>query len=162
MRTNSEHNSFCARAANCYDESMYLTNHAMVGALIGLSVDDVALAAPLALASHFAMDMLPHGGEENANFHQPKWRTIGVLDCCGALAVYLLALSTHPYRFVHITVGTFFACLPDLTFIPRIFWGFRRPSWFHNFHGRIQWSQTFPGNITELVVAGLAAWRLFG
>ncbi len=41
---------------------MTATNHALAGAAIGLSITQPVLALPLALASHFVMDAIPHFG----------------------------------------------------------------------------------------------------
>lgn len=41
---------------------MTATNHALAGAVIGLTVTQPVIALPLALASHFVMDAIPHFG----------------------------------------------------------------------------------------------------
>lgn len=41
---------------------MTATNHALAGTVIGLSITQPALALPLALASHFVLDSVPHFG----------------------------------------------------------------------------------------------------
>lgn len=41
---------------------MTATNHALAGSLIGLSISQPVIALPLALASHFVMDAIPHYG----------------------------------------------------------------------------------------------------
>jgi len=43
---------------------MTITNHILAGAIIGAVIKEPALALPIAFASHFVMDALPHFGYE--------------------------------------------------------------------------------------------------
>ena len=39
---------------------MLLTNHALTGTVLGLSIDNEVILVPVAFASHFVLDGLPH------------------------------------------------------------------------------------------------------
>lgn len=58
---------------------MTATNHALTGAVIALAIDKPLLAIPLALLSHFALDIIPHynpPGVTNQGYvsHTESWR----------------------------------------------------------------------------------------
>lgn len=139
---------------------MLLTVHALTGALIGLSVEDPIIAAPLGFISHFVLDSTPHFGLDGLDFKTPKGKVVGVLDCFGALMVWLVLMWHFPiYRLV-ITTGIFFACLPDLLYLPDIFFNYIPSKKLLKFHSRIQWSQTPLGTITDASWAILVIYLL--
>jgi hypothetical protein len=118
---------------------MLLTNHVMTGAAIALTVNDPIVAAPTAFASHFVLDSIPHFGAKGASFKQPKWFLLGTVDCLVSFSIYLFLIAHSPQHFWLITIGMFFAALPDLFYIPETFFNKRLdPAWFRKFHGKIQ------------------------
>jgi hypothetical protein len=132
---------------------MFLTNHVLTGMLIGLNIDEVPLVAPAALASHFALDILPHWGGEKFPFKSPIWFAFAVTDAVLAMTAVAVAIYVWPHKIWNILVGTFFAALPDLFFLPEIFFGVKFKGGFFKFHSWIQWSQTAPGIIVEAIWA---------
>lgn len=139
---------------------MLLTVHTLTGALIGVSVQDPVIAAPLSFISHFVLDSTPHFGIDGLDFKTKKGKIVGILDCCGALVSWLALMGLFPaYRLV-ITVGVFFACLPDLLYLPDIFFNVIPSKKLLRFHSKIQWSQTPMGTITDATWAAAVIYML--
>lgn len=139
---------------------MLLTVHTLTGALIAVAVKDPALAAPLAFTSHFVLDSTPHFGLDGLDFKTKKGKIVGVLDCFGAFITWLVLISLFPAQWFLISVGVFFACLPDLLYLPDIFFGFVPSKKLLRFHSRIQWSQTPVGTITDAAWASAVIYML--
>ena len=139
---------------------MTATNHALTGTVIGLSISQPLLALPLAFASHFICDALPHFGLASYGERTKKIKTfhkilyvdaailsiiIGILLWTGAgwLAFACLVLAGSPdfvwaYRYI------FKEDFGKKPFPPM--------NALSRFHSRIQWSQTLmPGFFIELV-----------
>jgi hypothetical protein len=137
---------------------MFLTTHVLTGGLIGLKVQDPALEAVTAFSSHIILDSLPHFGWDKLGDNFTKNRAlfaIGLFDASLALTSYIVLVLRFPDQWPHITIGMFFAALPDLIYIPRDFLGILIGKRFYKFHGNVQWGE-FPGGI---VLDGL--WLLF-
>jgi len=139
---------------------LLLTVHTLTGALIALSVKDPALAAPLAFTSHFVLDSTPHFGLDGLDFKTKKGKVVGVTDCLGALSVWLVLISVFSAEWLLVSVGVFFACLPDLLYLPDIFFNFVPSKKLLRFHSRIQWSQTPMGTITDATWAAAVIYML--
>ena len=145
---------------------MLLTNHTLTGVALGLIIDQPAVLLPAAVASHLAMDALPHFGfrEElnKSSFRNPRFLLLGSADFALSLVVTAAACLAFPARAGHILLGVFGADLPDLTYIPVIIFGrgrverwlpFYRP--MLRFLARIQWFERPIGLITEGIWATL-------
>ncbi len=118
---------------------MLLTNHVLTGAALALTIHNPVLAAPLALASHFALDSIPHFGWKGASFKKPKGFALGLTDFSVALFSYGYLITHWPQHWVLISIGMFFAALPDLFYIPEIVLGIRLdPKVVRDFHHKIQ------------------------
>jgi hypothetical protein len=133
-----------------YDQSMFLTNHVLTGTLIGLEVEQPVVIAPIAFASHFVMDGLPHFGHPKmGGFRSWKFWIIGGIDFTLACAIVVGSCLTWPDKAIRIGVGAFFAALPDLFYIPEILFNKRLDRRLRMVHSKIQWSETPPGIIVE-------------
>jgi hypothetical protein len=139
---------------------MLLTVHTLTGALIALSVRDPLLAAPLAFVSHFVLDSTPHFGLPDLDFKTPRGKVVGVIDCFGALIAWLVLISIFSSQWFLISVGVFFACLPDLLYLPDIFFNIIPSKKLLRFHSRIQWSQTPLGTISDGMWASAVIYML--
>lgn len=139
---------------------MLLTVHTLTGALIAVATKDPLLAAPLAFTSHFVLDSTPHFGFDSLDFKTPVGKFTGVLDCFGALTGWLVLISVFPSQWLLISVGVFFACLPDLLYLPDIFFNYIPSKKLLRFHSRIQWSQTPMGTITDATWASAVIYML--
>jgi hypothetical protein len=129
---------------------MIAPNHALTGALIGLTASNPILALPLAFISHFALDAVPHydpSERDLAKLYRSKmflrdFILVGGLICF--LLVIILALS-RPRHWLTAAICAFLAASPDLLWFP---WYLRvrrtgdstRPAgWFYWLHGKVQW-----------------------
>ncbi len=141
---------------------MLLTNHTLTGVLLGLSIDNPAVLAPTAVASHLVLDMTPHFGFDRPKSVEPTFQErafiiLGSADFALSIAVTIAACLIWPGRTVNILVGVIGAALPDLTYIPIIVFGrklmFKIPGYkpMIDFFVRIQWYEKPLGLITEAV-----------
>lgn len=111
--------------------------HAATGGLIAYKLGNPLLSIPLALASHFLIDLLPHWnphlGREKKKFGKIKKETLFVifLDCFIGLAIglYLASLVLPDIRrAIFILAGCFFGILPDLIEAPYYLFGWKSNS----------------------------------
>jgi hypothetical protein len=125
-------------------------NHALTGALIGLTVHEPLLAAPLAFLSHFACDAVPHydpSTPDGVGRLSSKEFIRDFLVIGGSLCILLIIVLavTRPQYWLLAAICAFLATSPDLFWLPRFLRIMRthtdRPhrSWFLRFHARIQW-----------------------
>lgn len=126
---------------------MSTTSHAAAGAVIALLVNKPLLALPLAFASHFLMDMVPHYGFQRAGFHVAIKHKLtflyAVLDIIGvAFLVYMVQGSSWL-----VYACGFVSALPDIVWPYRYFIkhegrGRKVPaSWLTRFHRFIEWCE---------------------
>ncbi|HEX3081990.1 MAG TPA: hypothetical protein VHQ86_01940 [Candidatus Saccharimonadia bacterium] len=149
---------------------MLLTNHVLTGALLGLSIDNPVLLAPTAVASHLALDAVPHFGTDSLRKSFPNGRffiIVGAADFTMSVAATTVICLMWPERIVNILIGVFGACLPDLTYIPLVVFGRARiERWLPfykpmlQFLGWIQWYERPPGAVTEVLWAILMLYLL--
>ena len=106
--------------------------HTVIGATIASQIPDPRIALPLALASHFLADFIPHWNprlyEETKKYGQPQKRSnqIIILDVILSLtAGFFLASRFLPniQRSLIIVVACFLAVLPDLVEGPYFYLG---------------------------------------
>lgn len=140
---------------------MTATNHALTGALIGMSVHQPLLAVPAAFASHYVLDALPHGD----GFFKLRSKTFSLYLlveawlCC--LLVLVLAVTQPEYWWLG-AICAFVATSPDFMWIKtylRERKGFKRLKpklWFVKLHAKVQWFAKPIGAIVELAWAIIA------
>lgn len=97
---------------------MYLTTHAAVGVLIAEAVKNPTEAFFLAFASHFVLDVIPHGDEHVEEWARKKSRyamVVAFLDI-GLLTAFLASLyaTNNLPRMALISAGVIGSVLPDL------------------------------------------------
>jgi hypothetical protein len=145
---------------------MTATNHAITGAVIAGLIRNPAIAIPVAFATHFAMDALPHFGlDEEDVFKRNKdkiFRLILAGDVClAALALIATPIFLRDTLSAWIVVACMFACMS-----PDLIWGWhfyheiksrkiRVKKWFSKFHLWVQWSQLPKGAFVEIAWLGL-------
>ncbi len=131
---------------------MTAPNHALTGALIGLSVANPALALPLAFLSHFVLDAIPHYNPPETDmvalFRSKRfvWEFLVLGAGVCLLLVVVLALA-RPAHWLSAAWCAFVATSPDLLWIPRFMTARRsgkdvdvsHSNLFWRFHDRIQW-----------------------
>jgi hypothetical protein len=135
---------------------MLLTNHSLTGIVLGLSIDDPVVLAPVAVASHLVLDSTPHFGLPGLSFRSPKGFIIGSIDFGVSLCVLVASLVLFPGRRGLVALGWLGAVSPDLLYLPEIFLKKRVSGKFGDFHHWVQWSETlWPGLLTEVAWASL-------
>lgn len=128
-------------------------NHALTGALIGGVISQPLIAIPLAFASHFVCDALPHFGQDPGKRNW-KFKSVLAFDGLALLIGLVVALATENY-FPALTA--LIAISPDFVWIARyIFkekWGSVDPepkNKFSQWHSSIQKYETEWGITVEI------------
>ena len=97
---------------------MTATNHALTGALIGLSLAN-PIALLLAVASHFALDALPHYTDESLKLESRAFAIMLVVDAmlCFGLVIVLVLASPPGWQWG--VASAFLATSPDFMWVPK-------------------------------------------
>lgn len=147
--------------------------HTIVGAAIAAKVGNPYLALPLALASHFVMDMVPHWNphlnKEIAKYGKITTLTIWVLivDVLLSLGAGLLIGSKFlpdTNKFLVVLACCFLAVLPDVAEAPYFFLNkeWRPMKKLVEFQSKIQFNVPFvPGVISQALVVIAALWWIY-
>ena len=152
---------------------MLETPHVIVGAAIATKVVHPALAIPLALASHFLLDAIPHWNphlnSETNKLGKPTKRTttIVITDVLVSLgAGFLITFRFLPdvRHAALVIICCFAAVLPDVVEGPYFFLGKRNEiikKWI-SMHKAIQSDTSFLlGTATQVFVVGASLWWIF-
>lgn len=138
---------------------MTATNHALTGAAIATVIRQPLLAIPLAFASHFVCDSLPHFGLKLKFGSRGMW--LYILAETIALAVIglsLIGIGTDQ-KIIYLLLGAAAAMSPDIAWYIYGKSGRQgKPEQYNTlnkFHYKIQWSETKWGIIPEFFWAGL-------
>lgn len=136
---------------------MRAINHALTGSLIGLTVTMPAIALPLAVASHFICDMIPHYSSDQPDKKYLKsqvFRRLLYADALLCLSLVLFLAARHPLHWWLAAACAFLATSPDFFWLGKYIctrsgkkW---RPTWFSRFAGNIQWFQRPIGAAVEV------------
>ena len=122
---------------------MYITIHAAAGGAIGQFISEPWLAFAIGFASHFALDIVPHG-DEGINkwklFKTVRHRIVAAsaLDFCALLCVSTIWIyNVQPAQFPGMVYGMAGAILPDAL------WGFHELTgapflnWYRKLHNSL-------------------------
>lgn len=139
---------------------MTATNHALTGALIGLSTGNPWIAVPAAFASHFVCDALPHYGHDRGDsrwFRSAFFKRMLAADIVLCFFVAAVLFVGHPLHWFLAVGCAFVATSPDFYWIGKfraalMHKPLRRSRGFGYFAGVIQWFQKPIGAAVE------AAW----
>lgn len=144
---------------------MTATNHAITGAVVALLIKRPEFAVPASLASHFVIDSLPHfkvSGMELARNRKKLFWVVNFLDLfIASCLLVLLPILLSNVIAAWVSVSCILtAILPDFAWVYRLVGEMKdnvvkQKNWLNRFHARIQWSETQPGIIVELVWFGL-------
>ena len=123
---------------------MLVTNHVLSGAVIGAAVRRPLPAFAIGVASHFALDALPHWGEWESERHFLRVAVVDGLTGLAAMGVVTRAVLRTPAAgrgrlAASVVLGMAGAALPDLDKPAHII--FKRKLWpdaVNRFHSRIQ------------------------
>jgi hypothetical protein len=132
---------------------MTASNHVVTGAVIAVAVGQPILALPLAFASHFVLDVLPHYGADN---HTSRLFLYSLVVDMGIAASFLLYLVLQqPDSWLLLFACAVLAASPDLLWLP--YWvlelrGKPKPlGKVAHWLAKIQWGERSWGIIIELV-----------
>lgn len=133
---------------------MTATNHGLFGVVIAVTMQRYpAVAIAVAPFSHFLLDALPHFSPKVSPKSKQFFRIL-FADMTLAVASTLYIAWVWSDIALLVVVCAFLAASPDLMWMyyeylkptPRKKWGR-----LAKFHSRIQWSQTPPGFVVELI-----------
>ena len=138
---------------------MTATNHGLAGALIGLAVTQPELALPLAFASHFALDAVPHFGIRFYESEKKKklFHRYLLIDA-SLLSILIISLYLAGAGWL-VFACLFLAGCPDFVqaykyiFQPKFRTNPTQEHWFTKFHKNIQKSETEKGIFLEAPLA---------
>ena len=149
---------------------MLETPHVIVGAVIATKIQNPALSLPLAFASHFVLEKVPHWNPhlntEKRKFGKVTWTStkIVIIDvvCSLIIGTYIASNVLPDYlHFITIMFACFIAALPDIVEGPYFFLNFESKvlqRWIA-FHKSIQVDASIlPGLLTQLVIVICAFW----
>lgn len=146
---------------------MTATNHMLAGAVVAVGIQRPLLIAPLAIASHFLLDILPHfgvhhGDSAKRNKH-PLFQYVIIIDILltSALLILLPSILQGAVSWWVLLFGMLMAFAPDFTWIHHFFyelWHKNKKklqiSRFSRFHEKIQWGEHPWGLAVELIWFG--------
>ncbi len=120
---------------------MQALNHMVFGGLVGLTFNDPVVAIPIALSSHFLMDVIPHYGNDPKTARGTRAYNLRiVLDTLACILVMTFFLSLHPPNTSLFVLCAIFAVLPDLFWPLALYVKQKGIVWeFFKFHKRIQY-----------------------
>jgi hypothetical protein len=135
---------------------VFITNHALAGAAIGLVVRRPVPAFVAGVASHLVMDVMLHWGDERLEWEE--FVEVARVDGTVGLAVCASALASAPRGArVPMAAAILGACIIDMEKPSRHFFGHSPfPAGFDRFHGRIQTERPL-GWIVEAVAGATLA-----
>jgi hypothetical protein len=119
---------------------MQALNHTVFGSLVAVTINEPALAIPIALASHFVLDTIPHYGNDPKIPNGSKaYKLRVVADFVASLLILLLFISLHPPNTALLLVCAFAAVAPDALWPLALKIKHTGPLWaFFRFHKGIQ------------------------
>ncbi len=115
---------------------MLITNHVVAGAVVGALAPGPVSAFAVGVASHLAMDALPHWGHPDYDV----FLKVAVVDgLVGLATMATLARAASPERRVAVVAGMLGSCFPDADKPCTLFFGGSPfPGWVDEVHKRIQ------------------------
>ena len=148
---------------------MLATAHMLAGASVGRFIRRAWFALPIALASHFALDVIPHL-DSHAMFGAPGGPTRGevtmtALDTLAGIALVLVPTWRLPHRGLPLAAA-FFGIAPDLDNLPVLGAGMRSSplapyvAWHHAIQHNVTPDVWMLGFGTQVAVVLVAAWFL--
>jgi hypothetical protein len=137
----------------------------LVGAAVAVGVKQPWLVVPIAMATHFVLDLFPHFGilesDTPERNNHPLFRTILTLDIILAVLglVFLPLVLHHIVQWWVVFIGMLAAWLPDVVWIAHFIHDKKghirkEPTRLTKFHQNIQWFEKPVGIITEVVWMG--------
>lgn len=155
-----------------YTLLMLESMHAITGAVIAYKLGSPLISLPIALLSHFLLDLLPHWNPSLTKEKKQKGRLgtktklLIYADCFWGLILGLwVAAKTLPDwpKLLVVLAGCLAAILPDLVEAPYFFFGRQNKfiSKLMEFQNRHQWKASMvPGILFQVIYLGALFWLL--
>ena len=138
---------------------MTATAHALIGASIASRVINPLIGIPLAIASHFAADLIPHwdAGTNHKQKSLMRLKLEATVDVLVGIALVFLIFrsSVEPVYLFSMVLA---AQLPDWLEAPSWMFGFKVPpfSWLDYLGHKLQSRMQLPwGLVTQVVIVGM-------
>lgn len=134
---------------------MTISNHLLAGTLVGLQFHNPLIAIPIAFASHFVLDAVPHFGNEGRGYGDAvKYRIFYVMEALDIVG-FMLLLTTGVWGINLATLCAIVALSPDFKHPYRYFFFERKnlkpkDTKFVKFHQKIQWYEKPWGMVSEI------------
>lgn len=142
-------------------------SHAATGIAIAVAVPHAVFALPLAFASHFVLDKLPHWGSEHLDGRHKVFRRIVLLDAIAGVGFVIFMMLAMPHHALLIALAAIAATVPDLMWLPNFIREVKgRAQKPYNAIMRWHWKMQFErrwGAATEgfwLLAVFVALWKL--
>jgi hypothetical membrane protein len=139
---------------------MRAINHALTGAIIGFLIGEPLVAIPVAVASHFVCDAIPHfgPGSKKAGTGSRAFEQTLILDALLCLLLVGIFAFGHQTHWLLASICAFGAASPDFMWIKEFIRARKRQKptkprgilWFHH---KIQWFERPIGGVVEIVWA---------
>jgi hypothetical protein len=135
---------------------MTIANHTLAAAVIAGAIKQPALVLPLAFASHFVLDALPHYGYAGQGYGEALKHKLTYIEQSGSIIALLTVLYLLRNQGVLSYIAAFVAISPDLMWPYRYFFferlGKQPPGgYLTNFHRKIQWCERPWGILVEML-----------
>lgn len=136
---------------------MTATNHALTGAIIGLTLHQPLLALTLAVLSHFVLDASPHYENEKLKINSEAFKTMLAFDLSFCVLLALFLAVARPESWFLACWCAFAATSPDLMWLPHYLRARAGISWHKptyalaRFHSTIQRFTSPLGWIVEAI-----------
>lgn len=142
---------------------MTATNHALTGAIIGLTITNPVLALSLAFISHYVLDALPHFRPSIPEEELLRSKGFAIYLAGEAFLCFLLVVVlflSHPVNWFVAAICAFVAAAPDLLSV-KIYntvrsGHVRKDNAYTRFAAKIQWFERPIGAVVEVVWFGCA------
>lgn len=133
---------------------MTATNHALTGALIGMTVHNPWVAFPAAFASHFVCDMIPHFGPGKFWLASRSFRYYLLIDALLCVLVVTILFRSDAPGWLQAALCAFVATTPDLLWLRQFLSASKgkrfRETALEALLVRIQWFEKPSGAFVEL------------
>ncbi len=148
---------------------MNTLNHSATGAAIALAISQPAVALPLAFASHFLLDALPHHGHPNNGGYTEalKHKKLTFFSLGYDVVGLIILLSLLIGQAWYVWAAAFVAILPDLKW-PYRYWFFERKGKkppeadkLTKFHQWVQWCERPWGLVIEIAYSAVILWIIW-
>src|SRR3990172_8220989 len=146
------------------------TPHVLVGAAIAMNIPNPVIAIPLALGSHFVLELVPHWNP-HLNTEVKKYGRVTRNSFIIVLADAMLALVSGLYiasmvlpdttHFLTIILACFFSVLPDVVEAPYFFLGIKSKTidkWIKIQKSFQEDAEVLPGIATQIITIVSAIW----